>query len=197
VRLVGGPATTRRRHVPGPNDRWRWDAAYPRPWNDRVRAAAASVGLEDAHLYAVMRQESAFNPDAVSYVDAVGLMQLLPSTADRVAERLGIELRREMLFDPAVNVRLGATYIGGLAGRHGIPLAFSGFNAGGHRVQQWLEEQGRVELDLFVERIPYQQTRNYTRRVTSHLAHYLYLRDPSAGWPLTLPTHVEPDGESN
>jgi soluble lytic murein transglycosylase len=192
VRLVGGNATTRRRQQPGPADRWRWDAAYPHPWAERTRVAATAVGLEDAHLYAVMRQESGFDPDVVSYADAIGLMQLLPATADRVAARLGITVRREALFDPSINIRLGASYVGGLAERFGIPLAFSGFNAGGHRVQQWLEEQGRTELDLFVERIPYEQTRNYTRRVTTHLAHYLYLRDPSAGWPLGLPTHVAP-----
>lgn len=192
VRLVGGPSTTRRRHRPGPADRWRWDAAYPRPWPERVRVAAESVDLRPAHLYAVMRQESGFDPDAVSYADAIGLMQLLPRTARSVAEGLGIELRREMLFDPAINVRLGAAYVGGLARRFGIPLAFAAFNAGGHNVQRWLDERGRTELDLFVERIPYRQTRNYVRRVTTHLAHYLYLADPDAGWPLELPTHVEP-----
>ena len=192
VRLVGGARTTRRRQRPGPADRWRWDAAYPHPWSERTRVAALAVGLEDAHLYAVMRQESGFDPDVVSYADAIGLMQLLPATADRVAAGLGLTVPREALFDPTINIRLGATYVGGLARTFGIPLAFAGFNAGGHRVQQWLEEQGRTELDLFVERIPFEQTRNYTRRVTTHLAHYLYLRDPSAGWPLSLPTHVAP-----
>lgn len=192
VRLAGGPITTQRRKRPGPVDRWRWDAAYPRPWPERVREAAESVGLTPAHIYAVIRQESGFDPDAVSYADAIGLMQLLPSTAARVAEGLQMELRPEMLFDPAINVRLGATYVGGLANRFGIPLAFAAFNAGGHNVQRWLEANGRTELDLFVERIPYEQTRNYIRRVTTHLAHYRYLQDPDGGWPLELPTHVEP-----
>jgi soluble lytic murein transglycosylase len=61
------------------------------------------------------------------------------------------------------------------------------------RVTEWLTRQGEVDLDLFVEEIPFDQTRNYIRRVTSHLAHYMYLRDPNAGWPaLDLPERVGP-----
>ncbi|MCZ7686817.1 MAG: lytic transglycosylase domain-containing protein [Sandaracinaceae bacterium] len=169
------------------------DAAYPRPWAERAGAAASAVGLTPAHLYAVMWQESGFDPDAVSYADAIGLMQLLPATAERVAEGAGVELTRDMLFDPAVNIRLGARVRGQLAERFGVPLCFAAFNAGGHRVQAWLEERGEIELDLFVEHIPYNQTRNYVRRVTTHLAHYLYLEDPSRGWPpLELPRTVAP-----
>lgn len=192
-RLAAGPRLTRSSRAPGPRDRWQWDAAYPRPWPERARTAASAVGLTPAHLYAVMWQESGFDPDAVSYADAIGLMQLLPATADRVAEGAGIEITRDMLFDPAINIRLGATYVGGLAERFGVPLCFAAFNAGGHRIQAWLEEQGETELDLFVEHIPYVQTRNYVRRVTTHLAHYLYLEDPSRGWPpLELPRTVAP-----
>ncbi len=191
-RLVGGASTLRRQVAPGPRDRWRWDGAYPRPYPRQVATAARAGGLTPAHLYAVMRQESGFDPDVVSYADAIGLMQLLPETAIPMAERVGLELTREMLFDPGVNTRIGAAYVGGLVARFGVPLAFAGFNAGGHRVDAWLARSGRQELDLFVEHIPFEQTRNYIRRVTTHLAHYRYLEDPEAGWPLTLPTHVEP-----
>lgn len=192
-RLASSGRLVRASHAPGPHDRWRWDAAYPRPWPERVRTAATAVGLRPAHLYAVMWQESGFNPDAVSYADAIGLMQLIPPTAQRVAEGLGLELTREMLFDPAVNIRLGATYVGTLAERLGVPLCFAGFNAGGHRVVEWLERRGETELDLFVEHIPYTQTRNYIRRVTTHLAHYLYLESGTGDWPaLELPRTVGP-----
>ncbi len=121
-------------------------------------------------------------------------MQLIPPTAERVARAAGVELSRDMLFDPAVNIRLGATYVGGLARRFGVPLCFAAFNGGGHNVEAWLQARGETELDLFVERIPFTQTRNYIRRVTSHLAHYLYLEDPSRGWPLELPRTVAPAG---
>ncbi|MFK7988163.1 MAG: transglycosylase SLT domain-containing protein [Sandaracinaceae bacterium] len=192
VRLFGGPATTRRQQTPGPADRWRWDAAYPRPWEPEVREAAQAAGLEPAHLYAIMRQESGYDPSAVSYADAIGLLQLLPSTAERVAQRLGQPVSRAQLFLPEVNVRLGAAYVGTLEDDLGIPLAFAGFNGGEHNVHRWLTASGRTELDLFVEQIPFVQTRNYIRRVTTHYAHYRYLEDPDGGWPITLPTHVEP-----
>ena len=191
-RLVGGASTLRRHATPGPADRWRWDGAYPRPFARQVQTAARAGGLTPAHMYAVMRQESGFDPDVVSYADAIGLMQLLPETAIPMARRVGFDLTREMLFDPGVNTRMGAAYVGGLVSRFGVPLAFAGFNAGGHRVDEWLARGGRQELDLFVEHIPFQQTRNYIRRVTTHLAHYLYLEHPDEGWPLTLPQYVQP-----
>lgn len=193
--LAYAASLVRSRNAPGPRDRWRWEAAYPRPWPERVQAAARAVGLTPAHLYAVMWQESGFDPDAVSYADAMGLMQLIPPTATRVAEMAGVELRREQLFDPTMNIRLGATYVGGLAEQLGVPLCFAGFNGGGHRVAEWLTDRGETELDLFVEHIPFTQTRNYVRRVTSHLAHYLYL-EGDGGWPaLELPRTVAPPGE--
>ncbi len=195
ARLVGGVSTLRRRNAPGPVDRWRWDGAYPRPYAREVNAAAPAGGLTPAHMYAVMRQESGFDPDVVSYADAIGLMQLLPDTAIPMARRVGLEITREMLFDPEVNTRIGAAYVGGLVSRFGVPLGFSAFNAGGFRVDQWLRDRGRTELDLFVEHIPFEPTRNYIRRVTTHFAHYRYLEDPSGGWPITLPTHVEPRAE--
>ncbi len=191
-RLVTGAGLLRRQAQPGPRDRWLWDALYPRPWRDRVRTAASGVGLTPAHLYSIMWQESGFNPDAVSYADAIGLMQLLPSTATRVAEQNGLSFSREMLFDPGTNIRLGASYVGGLCTRFGVPLCFAAFNAGGHRVEQWLAQQGETDLDLFVERIPYAQTRNYVRRVTTHLAHYQYFENPARGWPFSLPARVAP-----
>ncbi len=71
-----------------------------------------------------------------------------------------------------------------------MPLSFAAYNGGGHRVESWLEERAPMDLDHFVERIGITQTKNYIRRVTSHYARYLYLRDPEAGWPLELPLRV-------
>ncbi|MDQ3037598.1 MAG: transglycosylase SLT domain-containing protein, partial [Myxococcota bacterium] len=172
---------------------WAWRAAYPRAFEDAVTSAARAQSLEPELLWAIMRQESAYAPEAVSYADAIGLLQLLPSTASRIAQGLGVELQREMLFDPVWNTRLAATYVRRLVAAHGVPLCFAAFNAGGHRVDEWLARSGEVELDRFVEEIPFDQTRGYIRRVTSHLARYLYLRDPDAGWPaIDLPARVGP-----
>lgn len=176
---------------------WAWSAAYPRAFEGQVVAAARAQRLEPEMLWGIMRQESAYDPDAVSYADAIGLLQLLPSTAERVARGAGVPFRREMLFEPEWNTRLGASYVRALVDAHGVPLCFAAFNAGGHRVEEWLARSGEIDLDLFVEEIPFDQTRGYVRRVTSHYAHYLYLRDPDRGWPrIDLPLRVGPRGAS-
>jgi soluble lytic murein transglycosylase len=71
-----------------------------------------------------------------------------------------------------------------------VPLAFAAYNGGGHRVEAWLEARGPMDFDLFVEQIGITQTKNYIRRVTSHYARYVYLRDPDGGWPIELPLRV-------
>ncbi len=171
---------------------WIWRAAYPEAFRSQVEPAARAQGLEPEYLWAIMRQESGYEPEAVSYADAIGLLQMLPATTRRVAEGLGVPFSRELLFDPAWNARFAAQYNATLKRRFGVPLSFAAFNGGGHRVEAWLDERAPMDFDLFVERIGITQTKNYIRRVTSHYARYLYLKDPDAGWPLELPDQVEP-----
>lgn len=170
---------------------WAWRAAFPLAYEDGVRESARAAGIEPALVWAVMRQESAFDPVVVSVSDAIGLMQMLPATGVRTAARVGVPFRREDLFRPEANVRLGAAYLGVLAEELGVPLAFAAYNAGEHRVRQWLEGRECEELDRFVDTIPFEQTRNYTRRVTGNLARYATLEAGGApGWPslgLTTP----------
>ena len=183
--------------APTPSTRWQWNAAYPRAYEAAVVRAATEESLEPEYLWAIMRQESGYNPDAVSYADAIGLLQLLPRTARRIAEQLGLPFERRKLFEPEFNARIAAHYNAQLRQQFGVPLSIAAYNAGEHRVAQWLEREARSEpisLDRFVERIPIDQTRNYIRRVTSHLAHYLYLRDGANEWPdLSLPREVRYD----
>jgi soluble lytic murein transglycosylase len=170
---------------------WAWRAAYPTAFEPHVRAAATESGIEPALIWAVMRQESAYQPSVVSVSDAIGLMQMLPSTGVRVAEGLGfpapgVPLARELLFRPRVNIRLGARYLSTLVDLVGVPAAFAAYNAGEHRVEEWWSApacRGEWPLDRFVDWIPFSQTRNYVRRVTSHHLRYRYLEDPSRGWP--------------
>ena len=182
--------------APRESTRWIWDLAYPRPWPRAIARAEASTGLEAALLYAVMRQESSFAPEVVSYAGAIGLLQLMPQTAEGVARRLGVDAAREALFDPERNIALGAAYLKELRDLLGDcpPLIFAAYNAGEDRVQAWQRERPYLELDHFVERIPYEQTRNYVRRVTTHFAKYRYLERPPAGWPLRFSTRVTPSG---
>ncbi len=128
---------------------------------------------EPALLLAVARQESQFDPRAVSPAGARGLMQLMPATARAVARELAIDYRPEaLLAEPAFNLRLGAHYLGRQLERFGEPaLALAAYNAGPGRVVAWLAQygdprgRGRHALVDWIERIPFRETRNYVQRV--------------------------------
>lgn len=179
-------------HPPTGVARWAWDAAYPRAFEADVVESARITRITPELIWSVMRQESAFDPEVVSYADAIGLMQLMPATAAIVAARTSTPYSRNVLYDPTTNVRLGAAYLAELHRRYGVPLCFAAYNAGEHRVDEWLA-RGETDLDRFVENIPFAQTRNYTRRVTASLARYRFREAPDAGWPdLGLPARVAP-----
>jgi soluble lytic murein transglycosylase len=196
-RLVLGGAQIALSLPPGPETRWAWDAAYPRPFREEVEEAGRAYRAPPELIYALMRQESGYQSDAVSQADAIGLLQLLPSTARAVAEaaEMELEFQRDLLFDPRVNISLGAAHVGELLVRYSgcAPLAAAAYNGGGHRVAGWLPESGDRELDRFVEGIPYEQTRNYVRRVTSHYARYLFFSAGTGAWPDLIPARVTAD----
>jgi len=184
--------TARRRMVFLKSDpaehRWWWDAAYPMPWLEVVDAHRGA--LPRALVYATMRQESGFRPEVVSRAGAVGLMQVMPELATKLA---GHPVNRYQLRDPDVNIALGLREMTALADELDdvYPLSIAAYNAGKSRVRRWLRESGKMELDRFVERIPFNETRNYVRRVSTHYARYSYLDDPASGWP-HLPRFVNP-----
>lgn len=167
---------------------WWWNAAYPMPWLSIVDEHRGE--LPRALVYATMRQESGYLPDVVSRAGAVGLMQVMPDVATRIA---GQPVTRGMLESPEHNIALGTAEMSALAVEFdGVyPLSIAAYNAGKKRVNRWLRESRRMELDRFVERIPFNETRNYVRRVTTHYARYMYLDDPESGWP-KLPRFVKP-----
>jgi soluble lytic murein transglycosylase len=175
-------------HSDPTKQRWWWDAAYPMPWRSIVDEHRAD--LPRALVYATMRQESGFRPEVVSRAGAVGLMQLMPEIATKLA---GKTVTRYMLRAPETNIALGLEEMAALARDFDdvYPLSIAAYNAGKRRVRRWLKESRRMELDRFVERIPFNETRNYVRRVTTHYARYSYLDDPESGWP-ELPAVVSP-----
>ena len=177
-----------------PSTGWIWAAAYPRPYRHAVLEATASTAVPPGYVYATMRQESSFNPIAVSPAGAVGVLQLMPRTARAAAHTLGVPFKRERLYDPAWNIRLGVVEMAAVLARHGgaIPLTVAAYNAGSGRVRGWLEREGATPLDVFVERIPFRETRNYVRHVVSHYAVYHYLAHREAPWKLDLPMTVGP-----
>ena len=162
-----------------PVGRWRapWEVAYPRPFVAAVTAETKRSGLPEAWAYAIMREESAFDPRVVSPAKAFGLMQLIVPTAKKMAEPLSLPWDEEALKRPEVNVAVGCRYLTILRGQ--FPdnplLAIPGYNAGGGAPKKWVGERPGDDFDLWVERIPYEETRMYTKRVITSLTAYEFL----------------------
>ncbi len=151
----------------------------PAPYYPLTELAYYGVDLEPALAMSVARQESELNPQAVSPAGALGLMQLMPRTAEKVAGGLGLRYDRARLTsDWRYNARLGQAYLAGLIEEFGsYPLAVAGYNAGPHRVKQWLEANGdprtgEVDMIDWIETIPFAETRNYVQRVMEGLHVY-------------------------
>ncbi|MDR7402094.1 MAG: transglycosylase SLT domain-containing protein [Armatimonadota bacterium] len=161
--LAGGPAA----------DRDVWEAAYPRAFWEEVQAAARRHRVDPYLVLAVMREESRFDPRAVSPARAVGLMQIIPATAEATAGR-PVDLRQ--LMDPAVNIDLGAAYVGAMVRRFGgdLILALAAYNAGPAAAGRW-SRGPRNDPDVFVESIPYAETRAYVQRVMQTYGIYRWL----------------------
>jgi soluble lytic murein transglycosylase len=173
-----------------------WQAAYPRAFRDMVEPLAATAGAPDLFVYAVMRKESSFLPHVVSPSDARGLLQLIPSTGQEVAKHLGVPLHTDELFDPEVNIRIGAAYLGGLYQRFGeqIALAAGAYNAGSHAMMRWCDQWGSRPLDEFVELVTYDQAREYIKRVLAVYAHYRLLYGEPFELSLAVNPHYAQDG---
>jgi soluble lytic murein transglycosylase len=162
-----------------------WRLYYPLGYADHVRAAAQSAGLDPYFVAAVIREESSYDPRARSGVGAIGLMQLMPDTARILAQELGRPLGEiDALWEPPLNIALGTRYLGQLRGRFQEPLlAVAGYNAGPHRVQRWVAERPRVDIEEFVDQIPFDETRAFAKRVFTSWHHYrrLYGGGPPVG----------------
>ncbi len=147
---------------------------FPLEHRDNVASHAQERQLDSAWVFAVIRQESAFIQDAHSRVGAMGLMQLMPRTARNVARNLKQRLpSRSDLLKPDTNINLGTAYLrqvmDQLDGNH--VLATAAYNAGPHRVRAWLPDQ-TTDADLWVELVPFKETRKYLKRVLTYSVIY-------------------------
>ncbi len=170
---------------PVPRTRWAWECAYPSPYATAIHDAETTEKLPTGLLWAVMRQESAFDPDAVSPAHAVGLMQLLPETARVLADEMSLPKDDARLTSPPYAIRVGAHGLRKLLDQfHGeVVLAVAAYNCGADSVERWLSRAPGMKLDAFVERIPYKETRDYVARVMGNLARYAYLARGEQGVP--------------
>jgi soluble lytic murein transglycosylase len=171
--------------APGPRTRWAWECAFPSPYAGAVHAAESAEKLPPGLLWAVMRQESGFDPGAVSPARAVGLMQLLPETARPIADEMSLPHDDARLTSPSYAIRVGARGLRKLLDQfHGdIALAVAAYNGGAESVERWLSRAPGMQLDSFVERIPFKETRDYVAHVMGNLARYGYLARGEAGVP--------------
>ena len=154
---------------------------FPLAHKKAVLKASDQTGLSSSTVWSIIRQESAFNHKATSYVGARGLMQLMPRTAKAVAKRLKLKSRRPDLFSPATNIRLGATYLAEQKKRFGnLALASAAYNAGPHRVSKWLERTPFDAAQAWVEAIPFNETRRYVQQVMAFVSVYEWRQEKTA-----------------
>ncbi|MCC7456550.1 MAG: lytic transglycosylase domain-containing protein [Nitrospira sp.] len=146
---------------------------YPMPFRDLVFAQAHEAGLDPAYVFGLIRQESRFVADARSSVGAGGLMQLMPKTARWVARKLALDFKPEQIVDPAVNLRLGTEYLKLVLEDFGgsQAMAAAAYNAGPSRPRRW-REGPPVEPAIWAENIPFNETRDYVKKVLSNAAVY-------------------------
>jgi soluble lytic murein transglycosylase len=173
-----------RRAVAGgaPGDARAYRLMYPLPRHDELRALAETEGVDPLLVAALVRQESAWDPRATSAAGARGLMQVMPPTGAALARKLAIKpWHADSLYDAALNLRLGIVYLAEAVRRHNgdLPSVLAAYNAGPSRVTRWTAQFGGEDRDLWIERIPFTETRDYVRTIQRNLAVYRSLYTPA------------------
>lgn len=143
---------------------------YPLPWKEQFETYSSAASIDTTWAYGIARSESLFMRDARSSAGAVGLMQLMPGTGRMVARQISLQYTGlDTLTNPESNIRLGTSYLGQMAERFGghRVLATAAYNAGPQRVEAWLPEKGAEDARVWIENIPFNETRKYVKRVLS------------------------------
>jgi soluble lytic murein transglycosylase len=166
---------------------------YPRAHQLAVEREARLRELDPFFIWAIMRRESSFRVDAISTANARGLMQVFPATAVGISKELNLAAPEpDQLHSAEVNVRFASWYLAQLFNRFPHPaLVAAAYNAGPGPVSKWLKERSSLPLDLFVERIPYRETRAYVKQVLAdYFTYHSLYGDPAQlpSIPLTLPS---------
>jgi soluble lytic murein transglycosylase len=164
-----------RRYIPEFRDRTEddfpldfWWITYPVGMREEVGLITQDIQVDANLITAVIREESSYDPEAVSSVGALGLMQLMPATAQWMAKRIDLEsFSRDQLYFPSVNIKLGAHYLAFLLDlfKDDRVLAVAAYNAGPDMVDRWKGATSTSDQDEFLEAIPFQETRSFVKRV--------------------------------
>ncbi|HEY6944965.1 MAG TPA: transglycosylase SLT domain-containing protein [Candidatus Acidoferrum sp.] len=143
-----------------------WKALFPLPYEAALRREAAKNNFDPMFAAGLIRQESTFQPDAVSHKNAIGLMQVLPKTGRLLARQIKVRYTKNKLFDPDYNIELGMVYIANLVQQFGsLEAAAAAYNAGEDRITAWKAERNYEEIPELVESIPFSETRDYVQIV--------------------------------
>ena len=182
-------------------DEWGWNRkaiesmAAAKYWNDLDirfplvhthwvdKASRKIPSTDNTLIYAIARQESTWAADALSPAGAVGLMQIIPKTARQTARRIGLSYSRKRLFQPEYNITIGSRYVDKLIRRYkgNRLLAVAAYNAGPNRVNRWLANSGqKLPYDVWIEVIPFKETRKYVKNVLYYKVIYDYRTGQSA-----------------
>lgn len=148
---------------------------FPKAYFETVSANAQSRGLASDWVYSLIRQESAFAPYAKSGAGALGIMQIMPSTARQVSRSAGIKLKTNyQLLDPHKNIMIGTAYLDQLLNKFdgNLVLATAAYNAGPYRAKRWQPESQPMDGDIWIETIPIHETRNYVKNIFTYQAIY-------------------------
>ncbi|KTD20742.1 soluble lytic murein transglycosylase [Legionella londiniensis] len=152
---------------------------FPLAHHQIIRQNAKQFHIPEALIYAIIRQESTFRDNVVSSAGALGLMQVMPKTAEMIAKKAGIQYKnRQQLFSIEDNIRLGTAYLQQLGKRfrnHPMLMA-AAYNAGPYQVERWLKNHPPKQIDIWIDTLPWHETRNYLKNVIAFYAVYQYLK---------------------
>lgn len=159
---------------------------YPLGYQDIIKKVVETENVDAYLVTAMIREESRFDPLAISSAGAIGLMQIMPSTAQRLKDSARIDLKNDLeLYNVEKNILIGTNYLSSLIKRFKeIPFALAAYDAGETALQKWLEQFKGKDIDEFIEDIPYGETRGYIKKVLRSYWQYRALQ----GLPLTLET---------
>lgn len=191
-RLWQIPAATRNTLL-----RFRPDILFPRPFSEIVSASGSRFGIPQELIYAIMRQESAFDHEARSPADAFGLMQMIPTLAERVAGQLEIKYEKpEDLYDPRINIPLGSAHLKTLWNKYNgqFILLTASYNASERAIRNWVQHRFEGDPLQFIEDVPYAETQKYIKLVLRNFVLYqrLHSETPEVPFPEWCLENIHP-----